>query len=193
MIHYIEQGTPEWHALRKNKMTASHACEIGNAGKGLESYCYEIIAEKYASSTESYTNEHLERGVELEGQARAIYELQTGQTVEQIGFYEHDEYVGCSPDGIVGEGLIEIKCHNNVKHVQLICGSPIEPKYIWQMQMQMLLMEKKWCDYVAYNPNYEKSLHIVRVLPDPDMQEKIKVGLEKGKVLLQEIEAKFMS
>lgn len=195
MIHTVTQGTPEWFQLRKGKMTASHAQEIGNCGKGLETYCYTIIAEKFSSNVETYSNEHTERGKELEGQARSLYELETGSTVQEIGFFELNEYVGASPDGIVGEGLIEIKCHNDVKHTRLICGGEqeIESSYIWQMQMQMKLLGAEWCDYVAYNPNFSKSLLIFRIYPDQDKFSRLDEGFMKGTTLLQQIENQFLT
>ena len=53
----IEQGTDEWFAIRKGKMTASHGQEIGNNGKGLNTYIEKLMAEFYSSGEkEFYTN-----------------------------------------------------------------------------------------------------------------------------------------
>lgn len=75
-------------------MTASHATAIGNNGKGLETYILEMMAESYSSGEkERYSNEHTERGNELEGQARSIYELENMVTVDQVSFIEYNQYI----------------------------------------------------------------------------------------------------
>jgi hypothetical protein len=199
-VHSVEQGSPEWFELRlKYPLTASEAQAIGNQGKGLETLVLEKMAEKYSNAVkENYSNKDLERGKELEPLAREMYELETGNKTEIIGFVTNEKISkvgGASPDSFSEEGLMEIKCFNDTKHFQLMLESKktgtfkIEPQYIWQMQMQMLFTERKWCDLVAYNPNYEKSLLIQRVVEDKVMQEKIKVGLVIGEKLIKEIES----
>lgn len=183
-IHQVKQNSPEWHELRKQKMTASHAQQIGNNGKGLETYIYEVVAEK----EDNYTNEDIERGNEMEAEARQMYELETLQTVNQVGFIELDEYTGCSPDGLVGEeGGIEIKCPNNVNYLKLLVNQKIDTKYLWQIQMNLYITGRKWWDFIAYNPNFNQELYIMRVYPDEEMTEKLKVGLEKGKEKTKEL------
>lgn len=194
----VQQKTPEWFALRlKYPLTASEARAIGNQGAGLETLIWEKLAEKYSlADKEKYTNKDLERGVELEPLARDIYELQTGNKVEEVGFVINEEISkvgGASPDGFVNDdGLLEIKCFEDKKHFQMIVnGLEIETQYQWQMQMQMLFTGRKWCDFVVYNPNFKQSLLIKRVYPDKEMQEAIKQGLKKGEELIKQIEEKY--
>ena len=191
--HKVIQGSEEWFALRlKYPLTASHAQAIATGGKGLETLCWDKMAEKYSDAPRvSYTNEHLERGIELESQARSIYELETGCAVSEVGFVTNksiSNVAGCSPDGIVEKGLIEIKCFEDKKHFKMIKqGIVIESQYQWQMQMQMLFTGAEFCDFVVYNPNYKESLLVERVLPDKEKQDKILEGLKKGEELLKEI------
>jgi putative phage-type endonuclease len=192
-IHNIEQRTEEWFAIKKGKLGASHAQAIATAGKGLETYIIELMAEYYSiAPKESYTNEHMERGNELEAQARAIYELETGNEVEEVGFIELDEYVGCSPDGMVGEdGLIEIKCPSDKVYLQYLLDDKIDSGYMWQMQMQMLICDRKWCDYVCYNPNFEKSIVIARVKLDGESIDKLSKGFDIAVQRIEEIKTKM--
>jgi putative phage-type endonuclease len=197
-IHNCEQRSPEWYELRKKyPLTASEAQCIGNQGKGLETLCWKKMAEKYSSSQEEgYTNQDLNRGVELEPQARDIYELETGNKTEVVGFITNENISkvgGASPDSLVGDdGLVEIKCFIDVKHLKAICnGLEIESEYQWQMQQQLLFTGRKWVDFVAYNPNFEKALLIVKVYPDLVMQEKIKTGLAIGEKIINDIEKKY--
>jgi predicted phage-related endonuclease len=171
-------------------MTASNAQAISANGKGLESYIWEVMAGKYATTPEeSWSNADMERGKEYEAMARIAYEIERGVLVEQVGFVE---YTGASPDGMVNDdGLVEIKCHGNTKFFQFSIEKKIESKYLWQMQMQMLVTGRQWCDYVAFSPNFEKSIVVVRVERDPIMQEKLLKGIEKGKALIKEIESKI--
>jgi putative phage-type endonuclease len=195
IVKDIEQQSPEWFAIRKGKMTASHAQAIGNAGKGLETYIYDLVAEEYSSAEkEQFSNEHTERGNELEEVARGIYELENNVDVEQVTFIEYDEYVGCSPDGLVGEnGLIEIKSPNDTEYLKyLIFGEgQIDTKYIWQCQMQMLVTGRSWNDLVIYNPNFKKSMLVYRIIPDKEKFEKLLNGFEVGKKLILEIKEKL--
>lgn len=195
VINNIEQGTPEWFELRKGKMTASHAQAIGNVGKGLETYIYEIMAEYYSSGEkEQFSNEHTERGNELETLARHIYELEKGVDIEQVTFIEQDEYVGCSPDGLVNDGLIEIKCPNDVEYLKYLLNgeNQIDTKYIWQVQMQMLITQRQWCDLIIYNPNFKNPMLIFRILPDQEKFEALKKGFEVGQTKILEIKSKII-
>lgn len=176
------QGSPEWFAMRVGKVTASHAQAIGNNGKGLDTYILEVVAEMFSSSEkEHYSNEHTERGNELEPIARSMYELMNNVVVDQIGFCEYNDFVGCSPDGLVGDdGMIEIKCPDDKTYFNLLMNEKIDNAYIWQCQMNMLILERKWCDLVFYNPNFEKSMKIFRLEPDKEMFSKLKEGFAKA-------------
>lgn len=189
LIHNVEQGTEEWFACRLGKLTASVAKTIATAGKGLETLCLEKATEILTGKpTETYKNEAMENGNLLESEARAIYELETGANVAQVGFVEANEYVGVSPDGLVGDdGLIEIKCPTNKTYTQYLLDGKIKPEYYSQMQMQMLITSRAWCDYVVYNPNFKKSIVIKRVFPDDAEIEKIINGLAKGTEMIKEI------
>ena len=189
IIYDMEQRSDEWFEVKRGKLGASHAQAIQAQGKGLDTYILELMAEYYSNGvTESYTNENMERGNELEAQARAIYELETGNEVQEVGFVAYDSYVGCSPDGMVGEeGLIEIKCPTNKVFFAYMLDGKIDTKYWWQMQMQLMITGRKWCDYVVYNPNYDKSIIIQRVEPDKEAFNKLFQGFEVARFSIDKI------
>ena len=189
IVHNVIQGTDEWFKMRQGKMTASHAQAIASAGKGLETYILEMMSEKFSTGErEQYSNKDTERGVDLEDMARSMYELENDCNVKEVGFVEFNEFVGCSPDGLVDdEGLIEIKCVKDKNHFKLLLDNKIESKYTWQMQMQMLVTERKWCDYVSYNPNFKQSIIKIRVERDVEKIEKLIIGLNKGVENIKEI------
>jgi exodeoxyribonuclease (lambda-induced) len=191
----MSQRSEEWKEARKGKMTASNAATIATNGKGLESYAYEILAEKYSNnSEESFTSFDMKRGIELEEQARMTYELEH-EEVQQVGFVEMDEFTGCSPDGLVGEdGGMEIKCPNDVNFFRLMVNgeSEIDKKYLWQVQMSLLITGRKWWDLVFYNINFEKSLLVFRIYPDTIAQSKLKSGILVMKELMRKIESHLL-
>lgn len=190
-IHTMEQKSTEWFAIKDEfPFSSSHAQAIGNSGKGLKTYILKSVSKKFSKEKkESFINNHIDRGNELEEYARKTYELETGNKVIEVGFITNDKYemAGASTDGLVGEdGIIEIKCFNNTKHFKAILdykktGSfEIESGYIWQVQMELLITEREWCDFVIYNPNYEQELLIQRIYPDEEKQQKLVEGIKKG-------------
>ena len=187
------QGTDAWLKDRIGHATASHAQAIGNNGKGLETYILEIMSEYLSSGEkEHYSNEHTERGNELEPTARSMYELENDCKVEQIGFCELNDFIGCSPDGLVGEeGMIEIKCPEDKVYFDIIMNEKIDSGYYCQCQMNMLILERKWCDLVYYNPNFEKSMKIFRLFPDEVMFEKLKVGFQNAEEQIIKLISKY--
>jgi exodeoxyribonuclease (lambda-induced) len=117
-----------------------------------------------------------------------MYEIETGNTVTEVGYCQLDDYSGCSPDGFIGEdGLIEIKCPCDSVFVRYLYDKKVDPKYYAQMQMQMLVTGRKWCDYVVFNQNFEKSIVIKRIELDEESQVKLNFGLEQGKTKIKEI------
>ncbi len=193
IIENIEQGTEEWFALRGGRLTASNAQTIQANGKGLETYCYKILAEKYSNNRNDFTTPDMERGVELEEQARMTYEIENNE-VKQVALVEQDKYVSCSPDGLVGEdGGLEIKCVNDVNFLKIMLDGEgvIDKKFYWQCQMCLFVTGRKWWDLAIYNPNFEKNLLVFRQKPDTKSFEKLGVGIERGKTILRTLENKL--
>lgn len=89
------------------------------------------------------------------------------------------------------EGLIEIKCKQDKAHLFTILSGKIDPKHVAQMQYQMLLSGRKWCDYVCFNPMFKNPLYVQRVLPDGSFQSRLTEGINKGKILVQQYIRKY--
>ena len=192
-IHNMEQRSDEWFAIKKGKASASRAQAIGNGGKGLENYVIEIMAEYYSiAERENYINEHMQRGIELEPIAKQVYELEHDCEVREIGFAEYNEYIGCSPDGLVGkDGMIEIKCPCDRIYLGILINEKIDSGYVWQCQMNMLILKRKWCDLIFYNPNFKKSMYIKRLKADKKTHEKLLKGFEKVEEEIKKIKNKI--
>ena len=196
MIKYynIDQKTDDWFEIRKGKFTASNAQAIANADKGLDSLCIELLADKLALKSDRYTNPDIERGNELEDEARQAFSEFSKLPITQTGFVTNSKYknAGCSPDGIIeNHSLIEIKCPNNLNYFKLLLEPTVKPEYMWQIQMQLLITEYEHCYYVCYNPNFERKLIVIDVLPDKDMQDKLIEGIKIGNEKLKELSLKI--
>ena len=188
------QGSYDWHALRAGRFTATDAETVKTHGKGLETLAYEIAAFKLTGELpDIITTPAMERGKILEPQAREAYIQATGQEVQTVGFCAVDDFVGCSPDGLVGDdGLIEIKCKTSPHHLWAVVHDWVDPKHDWQMQYQMLVTDRRWCDYVLFNPEFApNSLYIKTIKRDEDKIAKLQEGLEIGRKLVQEAISKF--
>ena len=188
-----EQGSYEWIDLRSGRFTATDAGELYTNKKGLETCAIEKATYRLTKvPPDMFLTPAMARGKELEPRARATYKQVTGQDVQEVGFCVMDDYVGCSPDGLVGdEGLIEIKCKTGPHHLFAVINKWIDPKHYGQMQFQMLVTGRKWCDYVLYNPDFSEPIYIQTVKADPIYQADLLEGIRHGKCLIAFYENKF--
>lgn len=173
----IEQGTPEWAAMRVGKCTASRIADAvaktkTGWGASRANYCAELIAERLTGQPAArFVSGPMQWGTECEPQAKAAYRFYTGQSIDAVAFIDHPTIAmsGASPDGLVGDsGLIEVKCPNTGTHIATLLGAPIDPAYLIQMQWQMACTGRTWCDWVSFDPRMpeDMSLHIERVERD---------------------------
>ena len=192
IIHNFQQGTQEWLKCRLGKFGGTDAQAVQTNGKGLETLCFQKVADlMIGKPQETYTNTDMERGKELEASARLLYELKTGNQVLEVGYCELDEFTGCSPDGLVtDDGLIEIKCPSDRVFIEYLYSGKVDKKYYWQMQMQMFVTNRKWCDYVLYNENLDR-IEIERIERNEKDIEKLKEGLKTGITKIKEIMEKI--
>jgi putative phage-type endonuclease len=174
----IEQGTPEWHQLRLGKVTASRVSDVLAKIKTGESasrknYRAELVVQRLTGlPSESFTNAAMEWGTATEPMARIAYEIAKEVLVEQVGFIEHPTIAmfGCSPDGLVHDGMIEIKCPNSATHIEYLTDNKAPAKYINQMQCQMAVTGRKWCDFVSFDPRLPEDLQLFVVRVERDQK-----------------------
>lgn len=152
-----EQGSPEWFGCRAGIPTASAFDKIitstGKASTQADTYINQLLCEQMAGQSEGLEpTEWMLRGIEMEAEARSFYELETGRDVEQVGFIVGDG-CGCSPDGVIGDdGLIEIKCPKPTTHVGYLRAGKLPSKYVPQVQGQLWVCGRDWCDFLSYCP-----------------------------------------
>lgn len=194
IIHNINQSTEEWQALRIGRFTASNFHVFLGNSQTRTNEIYKKAAERLTGKKcdqDNFKNGHTERGHELEDLAREAYTFETGNEVEQVGFIELDDFVGCSPDGLInGKGLLEIKCLDNHGFIKARNKDYIAPTHKTQIQFCLMVTGREYLDYVIFNPNFgDRGLVIRTVERDEEYIDKIKDALEKAKnEVIKEIE-----
>ena len=189
----IIQGTDEWLAIRQGKFTASTLGDLfmKETTKGYQEAINKVVFERISGeSPEVYSNEFMKRGTELEPIARQTYELETFNKVSIVGFIEHDEWIGGSPDGLIGkDGTLEIKVPKWNTLIGYILDDIIPKEYMYQMQGNLFVSERQWCDFYVWHPKFQPMLR--RVNRDEKMiaeiQEKLKIAIEEVKQRIDKI------
>jgi len=175
------QGTQEWLVARCGMPTASNFDKIitmdGKPSRQREKYLYQLAGEKIIGKPEeTYKNDVMQRGQEMEVEARQLYELITGKVVKQVGLCVEGNYAA-SPDGLVDDdGLIEIKCPTLATHVCYLLKGELPSDYFQQIQGQLLVTGRKWVDFMSYYPAIKP--FIIRVKPDKDFLKALKAELD---------------
>lgn len=179
------QGSEEWHAMRCGLLTASEIRLIltptlkvaANAKERL--HLWELAAQRISQHVEpTYIGDDMLRGHDDEITARELYHQHIAPVVE-CGFITNDKWgftLGCSPDGLVGEdGLIEAKSRRQKFQIQTIVehyeSGAIPEDYALQVQTELLVTEREWCDLISYSGGLP--MVTMRALPDAKVQDAI--------------------
>ena len=159
-IFACEQGSPEWFALRAGIPTASEFAAVlaqgrgGGPSKTRRTYMLKLAGERIMGEpAEGVTNAHLDRGIAMEPEARAFYSFVTDHTVGPVGFIKSEAGCGCSPDGLIGDdGMLEIKTSLPHLLADLLLADQFPPGHKAQVQGQLWIAEREWCDLIVYWP-----------------------------------------
>jgi len=195
-VFNCEQGTPEWFECRLGIPTASmfSAVLAKGQGKTRRTYMLKLLGERMTGELQdNYSNGHMDRGKEMEDEARDAYAFMKDVEPESIGFIRNGEK-GCSPDSLVGDGLLEIK--TKLPHLQLevLDKDALPSEHKAQVQGQIWVAEREWCDFVSYWPKLP--LFIKRIYRDDDyiktLSEEVDRFLSDMSDLEGKIKAKYL-
>ena len=194
----IEQGTPEWFAVRAGIPTASMYATVMASGKGgaasktRRTYMLKLAGERLTGEPmDNYSNHHMERGHEHEPLARDAYALLMDVEPEQVGFIRTGD-TGASPDSLVGDnGLVEIKSKLAHLHLDVLDRDEVPCEHTVQVQGQIWVAEREWCDFVSYCPRLE--LFVKRVYRDEEKIQEIATAVDKFNYELNEFVARFQT
>ena len=188
----VEQGSQSWLLERAGVPSASCFDKIvtskGAPSKQAQKYLYSLAGEKLLGApTESYQNDAMIRGQELEAEARNYYEFISDKEVKQVGFcyYDKDKRYGSSPDGVIDDdGGLEIKCPSLPVHVEYLDKGKLPTDYTQQVQGNMLVTGRSYWMFMSYYPSLPPL--IIRVERDEKFIGLLKGALDKFCVELEE-------
>lgn len=164
----VEQRSDEWHQLRKGKITGTTLKGIMGTPKARKTALYEVLAERLTVGVDEGSENAMERGLRLESDAIAMFELEIGKKVELTGFCEDDTnpFIANSPDGLIGENeAVEVKCMGGTNHIKMWLENEVPDEYEWQVVQYFVVNEKlEKLYFVGYNPDIPiHPLHIIEV------------------------------
>lgn len=197
IIHNIDQHSEAWHEIRCGRVTGTRfkalvAKDTTDTYKDLlTTIACEIITRR---AEETYSNAAMEKGLELEPVARAVYEEITGNKVKTAGFISPDEdsefaeWIGISPDGLIEDGMIEIKCPLMKTHMGYIMWNQLPSEYRYQVQGQLFVTGLKFCDFISFAEDMKP--FIIRVYPEEELfetfRQRLRVAITQVKELLNQ-------
>lgn len=166
-IHDLEQGSDEWFALRKGRLTASQYDKVFNqktmklnnatATKHMDGMLADLYY-KEDDLVEFKPSWQMARGTRLEDVARIDFELREGIDVTEVGFVTNEsfgDHIGCSPDGLVdgGKGGIEIKCPLPSTHIKYHREGVLPKEYRAQVHGCMAVCDADYWWFTSFCPN----------------------------------------
>lgn len=178
VYHDIEQGTDEWHEVRRGVLTASSVGKLLtstgklSAGETAKSLMRSLVAERLTGRSEHFhISADMERGNFDEPLARDLYS-ETYAPVTEVGFMVRDFdglRLGYSPDGLVGDdGLIEVKSRRQSIQLKTVLEDQVPAENMAQLQAGLLVSGREWIDYLSYSGGMP--MYRIRVTPDPVWQ-----------------------
>lgn len=153
-----QQRSEGWHKAREGRITGSSVGAILDLSPFMsaDAVMRRMVREYHGAPREFEGNAATQWGTANEDGARAEYELITGNSVKETGFWKWDEWLGASPDGMLENGgLIEIKCPYSLRTAEapVAFKSIYDQKHYWaQIQIQLLVTNSAWCDFFQWAP-----------------------------------------
>ena len=169
MTENLIQGSAEWRQARCGSLGASRVADAlaktkSGWGASRANLMAELIAERLTGvPADNYTNAAMQWGTATEPDARAAYEFRHNIDVALVGIVRHPviAMTHASPDGLVGDdGLIEIKCPSTATHIETLLGASVPGKYLTQIQWQLAVTGRQWCDFVSYDPRLPEDMRL---------------------------------
>lgn len=192
------QNSPEWFAARCGIPTASEFSTVLAKGrtkgepsvtrrKYLFTLAGQILTGEVVASWGG--NEHTERGHAMEDEARKLYAFHHDADPQPVGFMRRGR-AGASPDSTIETaGLLEIKSKLPHIHLDVLEQDRLPPEHVPQVQGQLMVSEREWCDFVSYWPRLP--LFVKRVYRDDEYIAKLAQAVADFNGELDAIVAKY--
>lgn len=178
----IQQGTQEWSAQRRGRITGTKLKRVMGTPFGQAELIAELIAETGTEqSKEIKPTLEMERGTAEESFALQSFQAKTGKKVEHVGMLissTHD-WLGVSPDGVIKDGngkiteVVEVKSPDSKKLIlykmmnmipEMVIPSAkrnirgVPSDYIWQVVHNFIVNEDlERLHFVVYDERFIQS------------------------------------
>lgn len=167
IFHDIQQNTPEWDLVKLGKFSGSNFSNLmmDKKNKGYKDIIYRVAYERLTGkkADEGFNSYYTNRGHEYEPIAKEWYELETFNKIHNGGFVELNEWVGCSPDGLLSDNKgLEIKCPKFNTMIEYLKYKELPAIYKWQVQGSMYVCDYKEWDFLAFDINLPKLLLTIK-------------------------------
>jgi hypothetical protein len=142
----VPQLSTEWFRAKAGLPSAGSFDMIvqanGEPSKQRQKYLYQLAGETISGiKPETYMSFAMKQGVETEGDARKTFEFINEVEVKQAGIVYPDEEkrYSCSPDGLLEDSGLEIKCPLIHTHVGYLLSGGLPVEYKQQVMGGMLV------------------------------------------------------
>lgn len=161
----IEQGTDTWHKLRLGLPTASMFSAILAKGEGKtrKAYMHRLAAEIITGEpTETFKSQAMERGNNMEAEARDLYAFMRDADLTRVGFITNGRK-GCSPDSLIGTNrMLEIKTQRGDLLIDTILKGEFPSEHRAQCQGNLWVAEREEIDICVYWPKMAPFIRTAR-------------------------------
>ena len=151
-----QQRTDKWFKKRAGRVTGSNVGAILGLSPFMkrEDVMRNMVRQYHNAPSEFTGNVATSYGAYNEPNALADYELKFDKKVELTGFHTYEDWLGASPDGLIGDdGLIEIKCPYGLrdKNPPEFKSIDYQTHYWVQIQIQLFVTGRKWCHFYQWS------------------------------------------
>jgi hypothetical protein len=199
-----EQRSESWFAARCGKLTGSCAADVFAKIKTGEAAArrdlrMRLVVERLTGQTQDgdgFVSKDMQRGTDLEPQAFAAYEAETGTMVTRAGFLLHNELpIGCSPDGVIGdyEGILELKVPRSATHLRYLRSPGTLPaEHVAQVHHTLFVTGADYLHFCSFDPRFPPDLQVflVKVTRESVDMKAYELAI---RLFLSEVEAEYQS
>lgn len=156
----VEQNSTEWFEIRAGLVTASEFSTVMAQGRGggesvtRSKYMRKLAGEILTGepAPEGFTNGFMERGHELEDEARQLFAFMRDVEPRRVGFVRNGRS-GCSPDSLIADNSgLEIKVAIPAVQIERLQRGRVPPEYVAQVQGSMWVSDRPTWNFISYCP-----------------------------------------
>lgn len=159
-VHNVQQGTPEWHALRSSYFTASEAPAMMGASKfQTRNDLLTMKKTGIVPDVNPLQQAAFDRGHATEEMARPLVEEMIGEELYPIVGTSGNLLASMDGATMLGDVLFEHKLWNEKVVTQIRAGE-LDPHYYWQLEQQLLVSGAERVIFVCSDGTKNRFAHL---------------------------------